>query len=89
MTRPIVLKVVGSSAACSFLGRLVQTKPQDPDSAWVLKADQQSCLKSKRGDLSIKNVQALVPLEALPVKPYSQLTLYTRESYSEAFSAPP
>lgn len=79
MTRPVVLKVVGSPAACTYLGRLVQVRPKDPNSPWVIKAEQRSCLKSKGGDLTIIEVQALVPLPTLPVKQNSELNLFVRD----------
>lgn len=79
MASPVVLKVEGSDANCTFMGHLVHLAPGTPDEKWVIKAEQRTCLKSKAGNLTISRVQALVPLNALPIKRNSALSLYMRD----------
>jgi len=79
MATPVVLKVDGSAAKCSYMGHVVEVASGTPDARWLIKAEQRTCLKSKAGDLTISSVQALVPLDTLPVKRNSSLRLYLRD----------
>lgn len=78
MKQPIVLKVTGSDAGCSYLAQLVRRVQSDPTS-WILKSERRSCMKTSGGDLVIMDVQALVPLDKLPIPRNSELTLYQRD----------
>lgn len=79
MNRIIVLKVVGSASACTYMGKLVQIAAGQPNERWVVKADQRSCLKSARGDMTMARVEALAPINTFPIPKDSNLTLYVRE----------
>ncbi|RMM39025.1 hypothetical protein ALQ79_200382 [Pseudomonas amygdali pv. lachrymans] len=75
----VVLKVVGSASACTYMGKLVQIAAGQPNERWVVKADQRSCLKSARGDMTMARVEALAPINTFPIPKESNLILYVRE----------
>lgn len=75
----VVLKVVGAASTCTYMGKLIQIAVGLPNERWVIKADQRSCLKSARGDMTMARVEALAPINTFPIPKHSNLSLYVRE----------